>query len=137
MGEGLGRDERRFFFNGGETHQGSMYDAFEKGDPGMALVFGGPVTVTLEGVGELLETSVCPVGYAARGEKTVWEKEIWETSVESAFWGYVPAKGDVVDATESEIRLPLERLDVGAVEGDGVAWGCYAEGGEKDGVRMC
>lgn len=118
-----------------ETHYGSVHDAFEKGDPGMAFVFGGLISVSLEGVGVLLlETGVGPVGDGARGENAgggVWENENWETGVECALGGYVPAECDVVDAAEGEIGLPLERLDVGAEEG--VAGGCDAEGGEEDG----
>ena len=56
-----------------------------------------------------------------------------ETGVESAFGGYVPADCDVVETAEGEICLPLETLDVGAEEGDGVARGCYPEGGLDEG----
>lgn len=120
------------------THQDRMYDALEEGDPGMALVHGALVPVALERVWELLEASVGPIGDAAGREKAgrgVWEKEIRETGVEGALGGYVPAEGDVVDATESEIRLPLEGLDVGAESGCGGAGGRDAKGGLGDGGR--
>lgn len=50
MREGLGRKEMSDDGEGGglwRTHQGSVHDAFEEGDPGMALVFGGLVSVAL------------------------------------------------------------------------------------------
>lgn len=116
----------------GGTHQGGVHDAFEEGDPGMALVLGALVAVAVEGVGGVVEARVCPGGDAARGEETVGEVEVGEPGVEGALGGDVPAEGDVAEAAEGEIGLPLETLDVGAEEG-GVARGCYGEGGQHDG----
>lgn len=109
-----------------------MYDAFEEGNPGMALVFGGLVSVAVEGVGGVVETCVCPGGDAARRKERVWKMEVWEPGVEGAFRRYVPAECDVVETAEGEIGLPFETLDVGAEEGGVVARGCYPEGGLHD-----
>lgn len=122
-----------------ETYQGCVHDAFEEGDPGMTLVLGCLVSVALEGVGWMTETGVGPVGDAARGEETrgrVREMEIRETGVEGALGRYVPAESDAVDATEGEVGLPFETLDVGAEEGGEVARGCYPEGGLYDGETV-
>lgn len=115
------------------THQGSVHDALEKSNPGMALVFGALVSVAVERIGCVSETGVSPGGDAARGERRrVWEMEVWETGVECAFRGNVPAESDVVDTSEGEIGLPFETLDVGAEADGGVARGCNGEGGQHD-----
>lgn len=114
------------------THQGSMHDAFEEGDPGMALLLGELIPVAVERVGGVVEPRVCPGRDAARGEEMVGEMEVRETCVEGALGGNVPAEGDVGETAEGEIRLPLETLDVGAEEG-GAAGGSNAEGGLYDG----
>lgn len=52
--------------------------------------------------------------------------EIWEAVTEGAFWTDVPANVDVVEATESEIGLPLEAFDVLAEE----VLDCCGRGGD-------
>ncbi|KAF5381030.1 hypothetical protein D9615_004150 [Tricholomella constricta] len=100
---------------GGSSEEGSMNCALEERDPGAALVAGGLVGITLEGVGVGSGLLVGPLGDVVRSEEGGGcGEEVGKTGVECAVGADVGAEVDVGETAKGEISLPLETLNVSA-----------------------